>query len=491
MPKFIALTACFLAGWTNASAAGLKFVVTLDPKVAGESPPSGRVLIALSSGRGQPRYSDTGPPGGPLLGIDVDQWKAGTSVTLDGKCLFFPLKSVDLLPAGEYAVQAVFCTNRDLTVPNAPGNCYSTVARVKLDPVSGTTVELSLNQMYRDDKPADTKTMKYVHLPSKLLSDFHGRSMVYRFSVTLPPKFENDSDKKYALIVHIGGFGSRYTRGFQRPDPRFVQLFLDGAGPFGDPYQVNSANNGPYGDALTQEVIPYVEKTFRCLGTPASRFTTGGSTGGWVSLALQLFYPDFFNGCWSQCPDGIDFRAFELIDIYRDENAYVNRFGFERPSKRTIDGDTIFHVRHESKIERVLGRGNRWELGGLDWGSWNATYGPRGSDGLPKPLWDGETGTIDKSVVKHWEKADLRLVTERNWKTLGPKLTGGKVKIWVGDADDYFLNNAVHRYKAMTEKLRDPLFDGKILIDMRKPHSSGGWTRQEMMDEMAERARPR
>lgn len=488
MLRSLALLIILWFGGGDAAAAGLKFVVTLDPKVAGETPPSGRLLIALHSGRGQPSYSNTGPPGGPLLGTDVADWKAGTSITLDHTSLFFPLKSVDLLPTGDYSVQATFCTNRDLSVPNAPGNCYSALTRVRLDSASGTTVELTLNQTHRDDKPADTKTTRYIHHPSPLLTKFHGRPMVYRFSVTLPQNFEQEPDKKYALIVHIGGFGSRYTRGFIRPDPRFVQLFLDGAGPYGDPYQVNSANNGPYGDALTKEVIPFVEKTFRCLGTPSSRFTTGGSTGGWVSLALQLFYPDFFNGCWSQCPDGIDFRAFELIDIYRDENAYVNRFGFERPSKRTIDGDTIFHVRHESKIERVLGRGNRWELGGLDWASWNAAYGPRGVDGLPKPLWDGETGIIDKSVLKHWENSDLRLVTERNWKTLGPKLTGGKIKIWVGDADDYFLNNAVHRFKAMTEKLSDPPFDGTILIEMRKPHSSGGWTRQQMMDDMAARA---
>lgn len=488
MSRFLACV-ILLIGVSSAPADGLKFEVKLDPKFATGKLPPGRLLVALSQGRGQPRYSDTGPPGGPLLGIDVNQWKPDMVATLDGKCMFFPLKSVDDLPAGEYAVQATFCTNRDLTVHYAPGNLYSKIIRVKLDPAAGTKIELTLTEQYKDEKPADTKTTKYVHLPSKLLSDFHHRPMVYRFSVILPPNFEANPDQKYPLIVHIGGFGSRYTggRGIQ-PDPRFVQILVDGAGPYGDPYQVNSANNGPYGDALTQEVIPYVEKTFRGMGTPSSRFTTGGSTGGWVSLALQLFYPDVFNGCWSQCPDGVDFRALELIDIYRDENAYLNRFGFERPSKRTIDGDTIFHVRHESKIERVLGRGGRWELGGLDWASWNAAYGPRGADGMPVPLWDGETGKINKTVQSHWEKSDLRLVMERNWSTIGPKLAGGKINIWVGDADDYFLNNAVHRFKTAAEKLSDPPFDGQILIEIRKPHSSGGWSRTQMMNDMAKRA---
>jgi hypothetical protein len=471
----------------SSTAAGLKFRVTYDAAMSAQ-PVTGRLLVAI--GKGRPSYSNTTPPGGPLVGRDVDDWKAGEAAVLDSKCLFFPLDSLDQLPAGSYTVEARLMRNPDLSVPNAPGNWYSKPATVTLDPAKGTVVDLKLTEVEPDRKPEDSKSVKYMHLPSKLLSEFHGRPMVYRFSVVLPANFESEPEKKYPLIVHIGGFGSRYTGGRGiRPDPRFIQIMLDGAGPYGDPYQVNSANHGPYGDALIREVIPYVEKTFRGMGTGKSRFTTGGSTGGWVSLALQLFYPDEFNGCWSQCPDGIDFRALELINIYQDANAYVNRHGFERPSKRTIDGDTIFTVRYESKIERVLGRGNRWELGGLDWCSWNATYGPRGDDGKPKPLWNGETGAIDPSVRKHWENYDLRLHTERNWKTLGPKLAGGKVHIWVGDADDFFLNNAVHRYKATVEKLDSPKFDGKILIDIRMPHTSGGWSRAQMMDDMASRAR--
>jgi hypothetical protein len=162
-----------------------------------------------------------------------------------------------------------------------------------------------------------------------------------------------------------------------------------------------------------------------------------------VSLALQIFYPDFFNGAWSHAPDPVDFRAFELVNIYGAENVYVNRHGFERPTAREVNGDVRDTMRHEVQLERVLGRGGRWELGGRDWGSWNAVYGPRGDDGLPKPLWDGKTGKVDRSVLEHWKSYDLRLTVERNWRILGPKLRG-KLRIWVGDADDYFLNNAVH-----------------------------------------------
>ena len=115
--------------------------------------------------------------------------------------------------------------------------------------------------------------------------------------------------------------------------PRMILVGLDGAGPLGDPYQVNSANHGPYGDAVTRELIPHIERTFRGIGRGSARVLDGGSTGGWVSLALQVFYPDFWSGTWSFCPDGVDFRSFQLVNIYEDRNAYVNRHGFERPRR--------------------------------------------------------------------------------------------------------------------------------------------------------------
>jgi Putative esterase len=473
-----------------AKPAGLKFRVKIAVDQVGKDPESGRVLVAVGRAKGEPDFLNYRPPVLPVLGTDADAFTADKVITLDANSDVFPLKPLDELPAGEYTVQAVFATNRDINLPFAPGNRYCQPVKVKLDPVAGTTVTLTLDRGLGQGmaEPKATATHKFLSIPSKLLSDFHGRPMVYRVGVVLPPDFEKEPDKKYGLVVDIGGFGSRYTQAIGlKPDPRFVQILPDGAGPFGDPYHVNSANNGPYGDALTTEVIPYVEKTYRCLGTPKSRFTTGGSTGGWVSLALQVFYPDFFNGCWSECPDSVTFERFELIDIYRERNAYVNRFGFDRPGTRTIDGDTVATVRHECQLERVLGRGGKWELGGRDWASWNAVYGPKGKDGLPVPLWDGKTGAIDKSVLDHWRKYDLKLVLEKNWKELGPKLAGGKVNIWVGDADDYFLNVAVGRLKDSTEKLKEPKFDGTILIEARKGHGFGGWTRKEIFDAMAER----
>lgn len=472
-----------------ASAQGLRFEVKLHPNQVGATPESGRVLVGIARAGQRVDFTNYRPPVLPILGADADNFTADKTIVLDAKSDTFPEGSLAKLPAGDYSVQAIFWTNRNICLPNAPGNRYCDPVRVKLDPAAGTTVALELDKDYTERKPKDTATHKYLAIPSKLLSDFHGRPMVYRVGVALPPKFDAEPDKKYALLVDIGGFGTRYTAaGGLRPDPRFVQIVPDGAGPFGDPYQVNSANNGPYGDALTQEVIPYIEKTFRCIGEPKARFTCGGSTGGWVSFALQVFYPDFFNGCWSQCPDSVTFERYELINLYSDKSAFVNQYGFERPSTRTLDGDVISTVRHEVQLEKVLGYRGRWELSGRDWASWNAVYSERGKNAQPQPVWLGTDGTIDKTLANAWKKYDLKLHLEKNWATLGPKLAGGKVNIWVGDADDYFLNCAVHRLKASAAKLRNPTFDGRIEIEMRQPHTSGGWSRQEMLDAMAKRA---
>jgi S-formylglutathione hydrolase FrmB len=318
-----------------------------------------------------------------------------------------------------------------------------------------------------------------------------------RAGVILPKGFEQQTSRRYPLRVHIGGYGASFTNvqrmiagdsefraaWFAEDAPRMVLLHLDGDGPYGDPYQVNSANNGPYGDAITKELIPYVESKFRCIGEPWARVLEGGSTGGWVSLALQVFYPDFFGGSWSFCPDSVDFRAFQLINIYRDRNAYVNRFGFERPSARDLNGDVRFTIRHECRMENVLGLGDSWTMSGQQWGAWNAVYSPRGADERPVPLWHPATGEINSQVLEHWKKYDLRLVLEQNWNTLGPKLKG-KINVWVGEADDYFLNNAVHLLDAFLSKAQPP-YEGKIVYGPGKGHCWRGLTQRQLMDEMA------
>ena len=456
----------------------ISFEVKLDPKLAPAKP--GRVLVGIAKKGETPDFTRYKPPVLPILGADAKTFP----VVLDAETECFPQDGLKKLPPGEYSVQAILMTNTDTNLPDAPGNLFSDPVDVKL---GEGPITLTLNRVRKEAIPKDTATHKYLNIPSKLLSDFHGKPVDFRVGVVLPKNHANEANK-YALLVDVGGFGTRHTETAKlEPDPRFIQIVPDGAGPLGDPYQVNSANNGPYGDALTQEVIPFIEKTYRGIGTPKGRFTCGMSTGGWVSLALQVFYPDYFNGCWSQAPDSVTFERFELVDLYREPNAFVNPFGNERPSTRTADGDVISTLRHEVLLERVLGHGGKWELSGRDWASWNAVYGPRGADGNPVPVWNGKTGAIDKNVLEHWKKYDLMKVLDANWKTLGPKLAGGKVNIWVGESDDYYLNAAVHKLKAAAAKWKDPPFDGRILIELRKTHDYGGWTRKQMLDAMAKR----
>ncbi len=481
----------------------LRFEVTLDRALSAE-PVWGRLLIVLGKQDSpEPRLSigATGMQTPPVLGKDVANLRAGATVVVDQSAVLFPLDHLSRLPPGEYVVQAVLDTSRDLRSPQAPGNLYSKPRRVTLDPAKDLAVKLTLSERIPPEKPpAETEHVKYVLLRSERLSHFHGRPIFLRGGVILPRDYSRETTRRYPLRVQIGGYGQRCTAvaelmaegtDFHETwaddhSPRMLLLFLDGAGPNGDPYQVNSANNGPYGDAVVHELIPHVEKIYRGLGQPQARFLAGGSTGGWVSLALQIFYADFFNGAWAHCPDPVDFRAFELIDIYSDDNAYVNARGFDRPGARELNGDTRFTVRHEVQRENVLGHGDSWTRSGKDWGAWNAVFGPRGADGLPVPLWHPKTGKIDRSVLDHWRKYDLRLVLEKNWKTLGPKLRG-KLHIWVGEADEYFLNNAVHLLDDFLTKAKPP-FEGSIHYGEGKGHDWRGIDEEEMMKQMAARA---
>jgi hypothetical protein len=503
--RFLAILLCLLATRTigaqpNVADTKLRFEVTVAPGLL-DKPTDGRVLVVLGREKGrEPRRSmtATGAFVDPLLGTDGRGLAPGVVVTLDQTSLIYPIAHLSNLKTGEYFVQAVFDYNPDIRLPTAPGNLFSDPIAVKLDPAQGGVVKLELNRRQPDEQPPpETELVKYVKLKSELLSKFHGRPMYLRAGVILPRDFAKQKDMKYPLRVHIGGFGTRYTavsrmlsgRGeFGRTwladgTPPFILLLLDGAGPFGDPYQVNSDNNGPYGDAVTQELIPFVEQQFRGIGAGWARVLDGASTGGWVSLGLQVFYPDFFNGTWSHAPDPVDFRCYELINIYSDRNAYINKYNFERPSMRNVDGDTIFTVRHECHIERVLGRGDRWELAGRDWASWNATFGPRGADGLPRPLWNGATGEIDPSVLEHWKRYDLRNVLQTNWPVLGPKLRG-KLHIWVGEADDYFLNDAVHLLDTFL-KTAKPAYEGSIVFGPRQGHGFHIISEKQLIEDMA------
>ena len=485
---------------SRATVTSLQFEVTVADGLI-EVPQSGRLFVILNPNSSpEPRRAlgRTGINAPPVFATDVDNFAPGIHGVIDRTSAAFPIDSLADVPAGDYFIQALFASNMDLKSPNAPGNLYSEVRRLSVNPARSTTIRIELTKRVPPEQlPMDTDYLRFVKIQSDLLTTFHGRPIYLRAGIILPRDYDHEPTRRYPLRVHIGGYGERFTRvrrmmaggsEFRRTwlaedTPRMILLHLDGAGPYGDPYQVNSANNGPYGDAVTRELIPYVERRFRAVGEPYARVLDGQSTGGWVSLALQVFYPEFFSGAWSACPDSVDFRAFQLVNIYEDANAYVNDRGFERTSARDINGDVRFNMRHESQMENVLGLGDSWTMSGMQWGAWNAAYGPRGSDGRPRPLWDPKTGVIDHGVVDHWAQYDLRLVLERSWRALGPVLQG-KIHIWVGEADNYFLNDAVHLLDDFLSRAEPP-YGGQIAYGSGRGHCWLGVSPRELMDQMA------
>ena len=310
--------------------------------------------------------------------------------------------------------------------------------------------------------------------------------MRIKAAVLLPSGFFDNPDKKYPVRYNVAGYGGRYTRAnryvkydkqflewwLSDDSPQIINVYLDGEGPFGDCYQLDSENSGPYGTALTKEVIPYIEKKYRGIGTPESRFVDGCSTGGWVSLALQLFYPDFFNGCFSYSADPVDFEYFQLVDIYDDDNAFINEHGYLRPLVRDITGQPVVSLKDFVQFENVLGWSDTYVTSGGQFSGFTALFSPKGKDGLPKPLFDPETGAIDKDVAEHWKKYDLKRFVENNWEKLGPKIEG-KIWIWMGDMDNFYLNPAMRSFKNKLQEMENPKSDASINFSPMKGHCSG------------------
>jgi hypothetical protein len=353
------------------------------------------------------------------------------------------------------------------------------------------------------DPVPDTKYVKHIRFKSDILSAWWGRDIDLGAVVVLPEGFDEHPDARYPVVYWQGHFPATFT-GFQEspPDPdltgaararaesryrlfqdwvdgslgRFLLVHLQHPTPFyDDSYAVNSANNGPYGDALTTELIPRVEEQFRGIGEPWARTLSGGSTGGWESLAWQVFYPDMFNGTWTFCPDPVDFRYFQLVNIYEDDNAFYPNSEWNtaaiRPWQRGTDDQAFFSQRDASHLEAVLGTKGR---SGDQMDIFMGVYGPMGDDGYPRLLYDKWTGEIDKGVVEYWrENYDLRHILERDWATLGPKLVG-KLHIYMGDMDTYFLEEATRLLEQFLESTTDPYYAGSFDWGERQPHCYSG-----------------
>jgi hypothetical protein len=504
------------------------------PAAQGRAALDGRIILLLSRDLTREPRSHV-EPNEPLaspyiFGLNVDGLTPGRAVILDDKAFGWPAARLSSLPAGEYLVQAVLnryetfhlADGRTLKLPpdkgegqqwaQKPGNLYSTPIHLRIDPSHPVRTALVLDQQIPAIVPkTDTEFVKHVRIRSELLSRFWGRDVFIGAHVLLPKGFDAHPQVHYPLMVfhghypddisefrttapdpdlkpdyserfHLAGYNriqqeeayASYQKWISDDFPRFLVVEIEHANPFyDDSYAVNSANLGPYGDAINQELIPEIEKRFRGIGAGWARFTYGGSTGGWEALATQVFYPDMYNGAFAACPDPIDFRAYTIINIYKDANAYTLKgesSSVERPAFRNYLGEVFATQRDENYME--LAQGDHSRSGG-QYDIWQAVFGPVGTDGYPKPIFDKVSGVIDPGVAAYWrDHYDLANIIARDWAVLAPKLRG-KIHIYVGSGDNYYLTDSVYYGQERLEALQPP-YGGSVAYGDRAEHCWNG-----------------
>jgi len=466
------------------------------------------------------------------FGVDADGMAPGEPLVVDAKTFGYPRRSLADLDAGDYYVQAVFnvyelfhlASGKSVWLPPdkgegqhwnmKPGNPYNKAQKIHFDPKSQETIKLTLDQTIpaiagtdRDpevlaEKSLAAKWLKYMRFKSDVLSKFWGRDVYLGAWILLPDGFDEHPDAKYPVIVYQDHFAAGFrflnlrqippdpkSPGYTREKssyeffqdwtsgrlPRVMIIYVQNANPYyDDSYDVDSANVGPYGTAINDELIPAIEKKYRGIGQGWARATYGGSTGGWEAFATQVFYPDMYNGAYVACPDPVDFHAYQGTDLYDDTNAFVRKGDFgEIPiaADRKPDGSILALTGPEYAFEYVLGTHGRSTE---QWDIWQAVFSPAGDDGYPAEAVDPLTGAIDKKVVAYWhDHYDLTAIIKRDWATLGPKLEG-KLHFTVGDGDTYFLNNAVHLLEDELDATRDPHSDATFQYGPRMPHCYTG-----------------
>jgi hypothetical protein len=445
---------------------------------------TGRLFLVLSQEKQEPNFTGIYYPDinhHPVFGIDVNGWNTSETLYFNSNELYgFPQKYFKDLKEDNWYIYAYFKEyyDQNLLEENSV-KYYSKPLQISLS--NKADIEFILEEQVADVyNPKETEFVKYEKIESKFLSDFWGRDMGIYTQVVLPKTFYSSPKKKYPLLILMSGLTGRYYEPVLSEEdiqdsetPEMLIIRVDSKAPFGDSYQMNSANNGPYADALIQEVIPFIEKKYRGVGDHTSRFLTGTSTGGWASLALQIFYPDVFNGAWSTCADAVDFRKFGLINLYEEENVFVNQYGWERPGMRDVNGEIQYMLSAEILAENVMGRYNSYTTSGGQWGSWMATFSPKDkASGLPMPIFDPETGDIDKNVLAHWRQYDLRYYLSENWESLGDKLQG-KLHIWMGTMDNYYLNNAMLLFEEFMQSTTNPTSDAQFHFICGEGHDCG------------------
>ncbi len=430
-----------------------RFAVTLSPTVA-QKQVSGRLFVYLSQKNPVPMDGPDWFEPEPFYGVDVQDVKPGETVVVDDRAEGFPGPISQLRP-GTYKVQALLDHDFDNAKPSeGVGNFYGAAQEVEIGP--GSEVRLTLDRVITDKPFKNSRWVHEVVITSKLLSDFHGREVVEKAGVILPLSYFDQPNRQYPTIYIIPGFSGshrqaeRYAEGVQPLAPNeeeFIRVMLSGQCKWGHHVYANSATNGPRGDALVNELIPYIDTNFRTIPEAGARFLNGHSSGGWSSLWLQVNYPDMFGGVWSTAPDPVDFRDYQQVNLYANPplSLYFDGEGNRRPLARKGDRPVLWYESF-GLMDDVLKRGGQLR-------SFEAVFSPVGADGEPLKLWDRESGRINPAVAKAWQKYDIRLILEHNWDTLGPQLQG-KLNIFTGDRDTFYLEGGVKQLGGTLRELR-------------------------------------
>jgi hypothetical protein len=550
MRKFSVIAALVMTSAT-ATCHGQRIEIT----VPADKPLNGHLILVIAKdGREEPRMQlSEDYLSAEGFGVDVDGVPAGQPIVVDRKTLGYPRRSLADLDPGDYFIQAVFnvyepfhlASGKTVWLPPdkgegqhwnlKPGNPYDKPVKIHFDPRAQATVKLTLDQVIPPIEGTDldpvvmaakdpgAKWLKYMRFKSEKLSRFWGRDVWLGAWILLPDGFDEHPDAKYPLVFYQdhyraglgpepfvttapdpkGPAARRLENGYRFFQdwtagrlPRVILIYVQDANPYyDDSYDVDSANLGPYGSAITEELIPAIEKKYRGIGQGWARATFGGSTGGWEALASQVFYPDFYNGTWAACPDPVDFHGYQNINLYDDSNAFVRKGDFGEISvaaDRKPDGSIIANAAGEFAFEYVLGTHGRSTE---QWNIWQAVFSPAGGDGYPAQIIDPLSGDIDKKVLEYWhEHYDLTAILKRDWPALGPKLEG-KLHLAVGDGDTYFLNNAVHLLEKQLDATRNPHSDATFQYGPGMPHCyTGGppeYTMQQNNADWVERVLPR
>lgn len=442
----------------------LFFRVTAGPEIT--APVSGRLLIFLKTGEGA-KSVDVGEfhPGAVFVAAkEIERLAPGQSVDIDTDDIAYPAPFSDLKP-GDYQAQAVLDVGHTYNYSGRTAGDWESgvVSLPNWSPGAGAEPLLTLTQtvpaqVLPNGTPEQEASAHLETMQSAALTKFWGRPVNVKAWVILPPGYDAQAKTRYPTVYWTHGFGGNlaysklsgeriYQRMADHKMPPMIWVMLDESLPTGTHEFADSVNDGPWGEALTKEFIPYLEAKYRMDAKPRGRFLQGHSSGGWATLQLQVNYPRIFGGTWSTSPDPSDFHDFTGVDLYAPHaNVYHRPDGTPYPLVREY-GKVLTTFEQFSKLEHVLG-----PYGG-QMASFNWVFSPRGKDGRPLPMFDWQTGDVHPEVVAYWrDHYDLAHICQADWAKRGPYLKG-KIRVYVGTADTFYLDGSAHKFDAVLQGL--------------------------------------